>query len=255
MKIKNSEQTLCKFLTSILVLVNTAESYAEIVTDGSLGTATELVGPNYSVTSDLGQLEGSNLFHSFINFNLANGDTATFSGPNSITNIVSRVTGGSDSNIDGNITSTIDGANFWLINPAGIIFGENAAINVTGSVHMSNSDYIVLSDDAKFDATNISNSRLTVADPIGFGFLSSNTSSLIASGSTLQVSAGNTLSLVGREMAMTNVNLGAEAGKINIASLTAGEVVLSDSGITLEDATLGSISLNNTNIITLCRRW
>jgi filamentous hemagglutinin family protein len=36
---------------------------------------------------------------------LVNGDTATFSGPAAISNVISRVTGGSQSSIDGEIRS------------------------------------------------------------------------------------------------------------------------------------------------------
>jgi len=91
---------------------------AEISTDGSLGAAISLTGPDFAITSDLGQQVGGNLFHSFQVFNINTGETATFSGPASVANILGRVTGGSASSIDGAINSSIQGANLYLINPA-----------------------------------------------------------------------------------------------------------------------------------------
>src|SRR5215831_1813015 len=77
-------------------------SFAEITLDGSLGPAGPLTGPNYTISSNLGQIRGGNLFHSFGLFNVLTGQSATFSGPNSISNIIGRVTGG-QSSIDGTI--------------------------------------------------------------------------------------------------------------------------------------------------------
>src|SRR6266550_4138237 len=108
-------------------------SPAQVVLDGKFGATGALSGPNYAVTSGMGAIRGNNLFQSFSQFNLAAGDVATFSGPANIQNILSRVTGGSASSINGTIRSTINGANFFLINPAGVIFGANAAVDVTGS--------------------------------------------------------------------------------------------------------------------------
>ncbi len=98
-----------------------------------------------------------------------------------ITNVISRVTGGTSaftlqksSLIDGPLNSSIPGANFWFINPNGIIFGSNAVLPTTGSFHASTADYIKLSDGNIFAATPSSNEVLTVAPPSAFGFLSAN---------------------------------------------------------------------------------
>ncbi|MBF0559876.1 MAG: filamentous hemagglutinin N-terminal domain-containing protein, partial [Nitrospirae bacterium] len=124
-----------------LFLVSTTNAFAGIALDGSFGTKGALTGPNYSIPASVGQQTGSNLFHSFGTFNITSAESATFSGPASIQNIISRVTGGQSSSIDGTIHSTINGADLYFINPAGIVFGANAKLDVSGSFHASTADY------------------------------------------------------------------------------------------------------------------
>jgi filamentous hemagglutinin family protein len=98
-------------------------SHAQLTVDGSLGPQGPLTGPNYRIDANLGQIRGSNLFHSFGEFNVPTGGSATFTGPQTIANIVSRVTGGQPSAIDGGLRSEIAGANLYLLNPSGVLFG------------------------------------------------------------------------------------------------------------------------------------
>jgi len=103
---------------------------AEVSLDGSMGSSGALVGPDYTIGHDLGRLQGANLFHSFNRFNVMTGESATFTGPNTIENVIGRVTGGTSSSIDGLLRSTIQDANLFLINPNGVMFGPNAALDV-----------------------------------------------------------------------------------------------------------------------------
>ncbi len=144
---------------------------AQVTLDGTLGRAGALSGPNYQITPDLGQQRGGNLFHSFGQFSINTGESATFSGPHSVSNIIGRVTGGQMSFIDGTIRSTIPGANLYLLNPAGMLFGENARLDVNGAFHASTADYVRLDDGGRFDARTPANSLLTVAPVAAFGFL------------------------------------------------------------------------------------
>src|SRR6516225_11587846 len=121
------------FTAGLVVLFSAADttSHAQVVLDGKFGTSGALTGPNYAITAAMGAVRGNNLFQSFSQFNLVAGDVATFSGPANIQNILSRVTGGSPSSIDGTIRSDISGANFFFINPSGVMFGPNAAVDVS----------------------------------------------------------------------------------------------------------------------------
>jgi large exoprotein involved in heme utilization and adhesion len=78
-------------LSSVLLLATLpALSQGQISLDGSLGPRGPLAGPNYRIGADVGQSRGSNLFHSFGQFNVQPGESATFTGPNTIANIVGR---------------------------------------------------------------------------------------------------------------------------------------------------------------------
>src|SRR5438105_14177332 len=140
--------------------------------DGTLGTAVTRHGNIYAITGGTRPGNGPNLFHSFDRFSVGTGDTASFTGPQTgITNILSRVTGGQRSDIDGTLRSEIPGAHLYLLNPAGVLFGPNASLDVSGSFHVSTADYLRLADGARFSARLSETSTLSVAPPAAFGFL------------------------------------------------------------------------------------
>jgi filamentous hemagglutinin family protein len=177
---------------------------AQITTDGTLGPAQNLPGPDYQIGADLGQQRGDNLFHSFRDFNLNRMESATFSGPNHIQAVISRVTGGNPSNIDGLFRSTIPGADIYFLNPYGILFGPNARLDVQGSFHASTADYLRFQDDARFSARNPSDSILTVAPIESFGFLTNSPAAIAITDSHLEVQPTQTLSLTGGDIAILN---------------------------------------------------
>jgi filamentous hemagglutinin family protein len=158
-----------------------------------LGPTGSLTGPNFVIPDTVGQTVGPNLFHSFGLFNINTGESATFTGPSSIENVLSRVTGGSSSFIDGLLRTQFENAspNLFLLNPAGVLFGPNASLDVQGSFHVSTADYLKLGDGGRFEATNPEDSVLTVAPPEAFGFLGERQPAGIAvQGSRLQVPDG-----------------------------------------------------------------
>jgi len=214
---------------AIWVLLTSALQ-AETVLDGSLGREGSFSG-NFTITHDMGELspEKNNLFHSFKSFNINTGESATFTGPDSVMNVISRVTGGKGSWIDGTISSTMPHANFYLLNSNGIVFGENASLDVQGSFHASTADYLQLEDGQRFYASLSSDSSFTVASPSRFGFLDnpdSPTTGITINGSFLRVNAEKTLSLVGGDLNLNDGMLYAPDGKINLVSVaSAGEVI------------------------------
>ena len=83
------------------LLGSLGQALGQVVVDNSFGNAGALTGPNFKIPDTLGKTAGGNLFHSFADFNIQTGESATFTGPDSINNILGRVTGNKASAIDG----------------------------------------------------------------------------------------------------------------------------------------------------------
>ncbi|HTZ35751.1 MAG TPA: filamentous hemagglutinin N-terminal domain-containing protein, partial [Stellaceae bacterium] len=206
-------------LTLVALAILAPAALAQHITiDGTLSPAQVLSGPNYSIGANLGKRVGGNLFQSFGLFGLASGETATFSGPATVTTIIGRVTGGSPSTIDGTVKSSIKGANLYLTNPTGVVFGPGGSVNVTGSFSASTADYLKLKGGVGFSATNPNGSTLSAAAPAAFGFLDAPAGKITVSGTTLQVKPGQTLDLVGGPVSVKNASLLAPGGTIGVAA-------------------------------------
>jgi filamentous hemagglutinin family protein len=134
------------FFCVCFFLLKPSVASSGISTDGTIGPAANLSGPDYQITHELGSLSGKNLFHSFDTFSIANGESATFTGPDEIANVISRVTGGAVSSIDGLLRSEVGTADFYFINPAGVVFGENAQVDVPAAFHVSTADELRFED-------------------------------------------------------------------------------------------------------------
>ncbi|MGH1481697.1 MAG: filamentous hemagglutinin N-terminal domain-containing protein [Geminicoccales bacterium] len=220
---------------------------AQVSTDGTVGNQTSLNGPDYDIGADLGTQAGDNLFHSFDEFSIGTGESAIFSGPGNIENVISRVTGGDVSSIDGRIASTIPGASLWLFNPAGVIFGANASLDVTGSFHVSTADELRTVDGGVYSAVNPSGNGLSVAAPESFGFLGADPAGITIAGSQLSVGDGETLSVVGGDVDIASAGLGTAGGALNIlaasgpahANLASGEITgAADGAVTVRDGSV-----------------
>jgi len=218
---------------------------AQVTLDGTLGPAGPLSGPNYAIPAEVGQQHGGNLFHSFGQFSIQQGESATFSGPNSVNNIIGRVTGGQVSTIDGLLRSTIPGANLYLLNPAGLLFGPNAALDVSGSFHASTADYLRLGEGGRFEALTPGTSVLTVAPVEAFGFLGDAPGRIDIRGSYLHGAGGQTLSLIGGDITLTNATVYAPAGRLNVAAVgSAGEVIPTDTDLVMQGfGRLGTLTM------------
>jgi filamentous hemagglutinin family protein len=173
------------------------------------------------------------LFHSFENFNVPDHNIANFLNDTGLatTNILGRVTGGNVSNIFGTIqTIGFGNANLFLMNPAGIVFGPTASLNVGGSVTFTTADYLRLADNGRFNAIQnaTADALLSTAPVVAYGFLGSNPGAITVQGSQLTVSEGQGISLVGGNTTIQNgilesgtaqpARLSAPNGQINLAS-------------------------------------
>ena len=163
-----------KFLIAALMIP--ALTHADVVLDGSTGgIGGESVDPGngytYDITQDLGTRRGVNLFHSFAEFDIAQSEHANFSGDAAINNVIARISSGLESSIDGRVSSSIESASLWLINPAGFVFGNGAVVDVNGVFHTSTGDFVSFSDGARFYADLSEDSSMTSAPINQFGFM------------------------------------------------------------------------------------
>ena len=246
---KTQKQPFATYIISVL-LVSTSLAHAEVVLDGTLGRSGALPGPDYLIGADLGRQHGGNLFHSFSDFNIDLGESATFSGPNSVQNIISRVTGGNPSRFFGTLRSTIPKADFYFLNPYGLMFGEGASLDVQGSFHASTADTLRFGDGGEFNARYPNSSLLTVAPISAFGFLTDTPSAIELKDSWLEVSEGETLSLIGDNLKINQAELYAQFGRINLASVDGiGDVIPKDDDFVVPSLR-GDITIQNSQIST-----
>src|SRR5262249_41693076 len=157
-------------LLGVLLASGQAQVTTTITPDGTLGTTVTHSGTVHDITGGTRPGNGPNLFHSFDRFSVGTNDTARFSGPTGIVNILSRVTGGQQSVIDGRLQSTIPGANLYLLNPSGVLFGSNANLDISGSFYISTADYLRFADGATFSAPLSDSTTLAGVSPVAFGF-------------------------------------------------------------------------------------
>jgi filamentous hemagglutinin family protein len=198
---------------------------AEIVPDNTLPVNSTVTPGGTVFTIDGGTVAGSNLFHSFQAFSVPTGGEAIFNNGFGIQNILTRVTGNLVSIIDG-IIRTNGTANLFFLNPNGIIFGQNATLNIGGSFFASTASSLLFNDGTIFSAkppTPI-NPLLTISVPIGLQY-GSNPGSVQVQGSKLQVSLGHTLALVGGNVSIEGGQLLAPGGRVELGGL-AGEGIV-----------------------------
>ncbi|MGK7945617.1 MAG: filamentous hemagglutinin N-terminal domain-containing protein [Microcystaceae cyanobacterium] len=166
------KQLTIGLLSSCLWSLSTSVIQAQIIPDNTLGAEASIVNQINDKLQQIdgGAVRGGNLFHSFQEFSIQEGNSAYFTNPTGIFNILTRVTGDNPSQIFG--TLGVDGgANLYLINPNGIIFGANAQLDISGSFYASTSPSLILPDGSLFSATNPQAPPLltvTATAPIGF---------------------------------------------------------------------------------------
>ncbi|MGF1482122.1 MAG: filamentous hemagglutinin N-terminal domain-containing protein [Cyanophyceae cyanobacterium] len=205
-----------------------AVANAQVVPDGTTSTTVNTNGSNYTINR--GNRAGSNLFHSFQDFSVPDGGSAVFNNADVIRNIFSRVTGGNISEING-LLGARGSANLFLINPAGIIFGEGASLNLGGSFLGSTANSILFPDGIEFSATDTQTKPLlTISAPIGLDFINNpgniinrsifdkNTNFIDLVG--LRVAAEETLALIGGNVSIEGGFLSSR-GRIELGSVGA----------------------------------
>ena len=249
------------------LIPNTA--VAQIIPDSSLGAENSVVDTNGNRdTINGGAIRDANLFHSFQEFNVEALREAYFANPDGIANIFSRVTGNNISDIQG-VLGVLGDANLYLINPNGILFGENARLDVNGSFLATTADSVLFENGFEFSTANPDAPPLLTIDiPIGLRFRDNPgdiVNQSVANGVGLSVNEGENIALIGGNVRVENggilfapggrVELGGlvEIGTIGIAEdsslifpdgLVRGDVSIIDSSAVAVFSGGGSIGVN-----------
>ncbi len=234
-------------LTASFWVFQSFQTTAQIIPDNSLSSESSIVVPNVEINGinsdriDGGAVRGSNLFHSFQEFNIDNGRGAYFSNPENISNILTRVTGSNISNILGTLgvlgnanTSTSLSVNLFLINPNGIVFGPNARLDVGGSFFASTADGILFENGVEFAASNpVAPPLLTINIPIGLNFRE-NPGSIVNQSIAvddqnrtvgLQISDQKTIAIIGGNVFLEGGQITAKQGQVELGSVGDNSVV------------------------------
>ncbi|WP_216351191.1 filamentous hemagglutinin N-terminal domain-containing protein [Leptolyngbya sp. 'hensonii'] len=163
-----------------------------------------------------GAVRGINVFHSFSQFSVGQGQGAYFATPAGVQNILSRVTGDTPSIIQGRL-GVVGNANLFLVNPKGIVFGPNSSLDVTGSFVGTTASGIPLGDKGSFSASDPGSSNLLAVEPSAM-FLNAlqGTSGNITNQGTL--ATGKDLTLIGNNVTSTGA-LNTPNGQVTVAAL------------------------------------
>jgi filamentous hemagglutinin family protein len=232
-------------LAHLIQFIGVMPCYADIQPDNTVGTQvnTDTQAQVYQISG--GSSIDRNLLHSFLNFSVETGWTAQFQLPSNtnILNIIARVTGADVSNINGTLAVDNLGnpVSLFLINPNGIIFGPNAALNLSGSFIASTAESVAFSSGYRFSAKDPASLApvLTLGVPVGLQF-GSNPAPIVGQftepGSGLFLASENqTLALVGGDVSLQGYPpenpfdipsiIAAFDGRLEIASVGEGSTV------------------------------
>ena len=242
---------LLVFLLTSSVSLSALPTQAQITPDQTLGPEQSIVTPNVGTRGELfdsiegGAVRGENLFHSFEEFNVGENRGAYFFNPEAaIQNILTRVTGEANSTILGTLGTFGQGEpNLFFMNPNGIIFGENASLNMQGSFLATTADRISFENIGDFRANDQGTpSELLTVNPSVFHF-STAPQGTITNRSTatqtifeeptfgLQVPDGKTITLLGGDVLIEGGVIGTFGGRTEVGSVVdTGNVELNLNG-------------------------
>lgn len=195
-----------------------------------------------------------NVIHQFSEFDVGTGDVANFVVEPSVANVVSLIDALQPSSIDGLLTLTsldsniASNANLVLVNPAGIVFGANASLNIPANLTATTASGLLFEDlyqlsvdgsvnemaaaDASGAIVKPAAVQNLAGDPTGYVLEESATTSAvfdpfssdlpvgsIHNQGTLQVSSQSTLALIGQYV-QNDGTLAAPGGTVNLVAVS-----------------------------------
>ncbi|MGG6298155.1 CHAT domain-containing protein [Leptolyngbya sp. AN02str] len=189
--------------------------------DGT-GSAVNQTGNTYTITGGSQSGNGANLFHSFERFGISENEIANFQSNPALQNILTRVVGGDASVIDGLLRVSNGNANLFFMNPAGVIFGSNAQLDLPASFFATTATGIGFTN-GWFSAAGANDYSILTGNPSNFAFTLSQPGALINAGN-LTVNPGQNLTLLGGTAVNTGT-LTAPNGTITLAAVPGTSLV------------------------------
>ncbi len=234
--------SLSSILFSNILLWKIANAQPIIPEPNGTNTLIHSVNNQINITGGTPSSNGSNLFHSFTEFNVNSDQTAHFISHPGIENILTRVVGGNPSVINGLIQMTGGHSNLFLMNPAGVIFGSQARLNLPTALTITTATGIGFNQ-GWFNAMGSNNYGSLLGTPNGFQFALDQPGLIINAGE-LKLNPGQDLTLLGGTVINTG-KLVTKGGNITLASIEGtGIVRLSQTGhllnLEIQSATLNS---------------
>ncbi|MCT7965325.1 CHAT domain-containing protein [Laspinema sp. D1] len=222
----NNQLRAIASLLLLSYLTGTANhTHAQPITPAADGTGT-IVNPDgqqFNIEGGQRSKDGANLFHSFEQFGLDAGQVANFLSNPDIQNILGRITGGDASIINGLIQLTGGNSNLYLMNPAGILFGPNAQLNVPADFFATTATGIGFSEGNWFNAVGDNSWSNLIGTPSQFAFSTLQPGAIINQGN-LTLEPGKNLTLLGGTLLNTGT-LSAPGGNITIAAVPGESLV------------------------------
>ncbi|MEH2181180.1 filamentous hemagglutinin N-terminal domain-containing protein, partial [Nostoc sp.] len=204
--------------------IEAGSTSAQVTPDPSVGTQVKRIdNTTLDIITGGTTVGNTNLFHSFSNFSVKPDEVVSFRNVGTINNILVRVTGGNPSDIQGTLQAE-GKANLFLINPNGIIFGENAYLDIGGSFIATTASAIRFPGGGEFSMTSPVNplNPLLRVNPSAFLFnqiLSQPIKSIQVNEATLSVPESQSLVLLGGDVNLEGAVMDAPDGRVELGGL------------------------------------
>jgi len=210
-------------LPLLYAVLPTYSAAAQVIpADSDTQSIVETTGSQIDITGGQKSRDGSNLFHGFEQFDIESGQTANFISVPEVQNVVGRIDAHQASVIDGTLQVSGSDANLYLMNPAGVLMGPDAHLNLGGSFSATTATGIEFGNEQlNFNSTN--DYQALVGEPSAFRFENEQAGAVVNLGQ-LSVREGESIELMGGTVVNAG-SLSAPEGTITVAAVEGGSIV------------------------------
>ncbi|MGG6295519.1 filamentous hemagglutinin N-terminal domain-containing protein [Leptolyngbya sp. AN02str] len=218
------------------VLGTAVPAWAQLTPNATWGPENSTVTSTSPTQTEIGggARRDSNLFHDFAEFNVGPAAGVYFRNPAGVNTIVTRVTGGNASTINGTL-GVLGPADLFLLNPSGVVFGANAELDVQGAFFTTTASGLQFGSQGSFTVGNPAAPPLLTIQPNALLFTVAAAQSLapinLQPGAAIATNPGQSLVLAGGNINLTDATLTALGGHVTLASVgQAGTLPLTQQG-------------------------